>query len=577
MSSLTPSQFDALVQFLRGIPLFSHMQDEDLHVLIGLAKHETFPLGREIYRQSDDDKKLYIINTGQVRLIHIDPTGAPNEVAIVGPGQMLGETSLLLAEPHDVTALTISNVTAVVFQRDTFMPLREQYPRLWGRLNPSEPVAQRLKAQPYAWLTQDESVVKFTRQHWWGVMRRMFFPLVALLGILAFVFFIQQSLPTLVGLVAFLGAAALIGIVAYMFIEWRNDYWVVTNKRIVHVDEIIFIRKKRNETPLPSITQIQHVRHGLAAALLDFGDLEVETFTGSVGMRDVPSPTLLKQEIQHEVEKLRARQRATERKTIRDDLEKLMLSQNEPATSPAPQAPAAPAEEEPKSISVLTGLLNYFFPKLVDRREDTIIWRRHWAVLWRRALWPAIGMLVVGGAASNWFFRLPPLGYLMGDNAWWIWPILFSIMLAWWWWEFEDWRIDEYRLTGKSVIEIERTPFSLNERRRESSLSDFQSTELKQVGPWQKLFRYGTLSVKLPGAKIDFRDIVNPAAAQAEINKRLAACNAEKAKRDAQARHNELTDWFAAYDEIRQRDRVRDTSTDTAPRTLGGENSNDSA
>jgi hypothetical protein len=91
------------------------------------------------------------------------------------------------------------------------------------------------------------------------------------------------------------------------------------------------------------------------------------------------------------------------------------------------------------------------------------------------------------------------------------------------------------------------------------------------------LFRYGTLIVKLPGAQVEFKDIVDPAGAQTQITKRLNAYNAQKAEKEAQARRNELTDWFAAYDEIRQRDRVRDTTKVIAPRIMGGEETNGSA
>ena len=101
------------------------------------------------------------------------------------PGRMLGESSLLLAEPHDVTALALTDVVTLAFKRDTFMPLREQHQRLWGRLTPSEWVAKRLNAPHYGWQAQDEAVVLFTREHWWGLLRRMFFPLMALLGIAA--------------------------------------------------------------------------------------------------------------------------------------------------------------------------------------------------------------------------------------------------------------------------------------------------------------------------------------------------------------------------------------------------------
>ena len=138
MSSLTPIQIDELVQFLRGIPLFNRLQDDDLRVLTTLVQRETIQAGRDVYRQSDDDGTLYIVYAGQIRLIHIDPTGVPNDVGTAQPGRMLGESSLLLAEPHDVTALAVTEVVTLTFKRDTFMPLRDEYPRLWGRLNPSE-------------------------------------------------------------------------------------------------------------------------------------------------------------------------------------------------------------------------------------------------------------------------------------------------------------------------------------------------------------------------------------------------------------------------------------------------------
>ena len=571
MSSLTVSQTDALAEFLRTVPLFSQLEDDELQLMVGLVTRETYLAGRDVYRQSDDDSTLYIVYSGDIRLIHIDPTGVPNDVGLAQAGRMLGESALLLAEPHDVTALALTDVIMLTFKRETFMPLREQYPRLWGRLAISDPVAKRLNAPHYGWQAADEAVVLFTREHWWGLLRRMFFPLLALLGIIGLLIVIQESVPSFLGLAVLVGLLILGGIVGYVYLDWRNDYWVVTNKRLVHVDELILIRKRRNETPLPSITQVQYERHGIAAAILDFGDLAVETFTGNIGMRDMPNPMHIKAEVQDEVEKLQARERAAGRKDIRDDLEKRIIS-NEIVEV----APAEPEEEPSPHLTLRFGIFRYFFPKLVDVQGDAIIWRKHWIVLWRRG-W--ISTLLIGVALLaffNWYQRAAPLGTLLQDGAWWIWPFILGGLGAWWWWVFEDWRNDEYVLTGNRVIEINRTPFSLNEQRRESPLSDFQSTELKIVGPWQKLFRYGTLIVKLPGAQVDFEDIVDPAGAQTEITKRLNAYNAKKAEKEAQARRNELTDWFAAYDEIRQRDRVRDTATTTTPRTMGGENTNGS-
>ncbi len=184
MSSLTPDQLDALIQFLRTVPLFEQLRDDELRVIADLAQRETTRLGQDVYRQSDDDQTLYIVYSGDVRLIHIDPTGAPNDVGTVGPGKMLGESALLLAEPHDVTALALTEVVTLVFKRETFMPLREQQPRLWGHLTPSPLVADRARTRRhFGWQAPDEAVVLFTREHWWGLIRRMFFPLLGLLAV----------------------------------------------------------------------------------------------------------------------------------------------------------------------------------------------------------------------------------------------------------------------------------------------------------------------------------------------------------------------------------------------------------
>jgi hypothetical protein len=584
MSALTPTQIDELINFLHGIPLFERVEDEELRWLITQADdkgtpiylaHETQKTGQELFRQSDDDRLLRIIHKGTVRLLYIDPDGSPSTVGEVGPGKVLGESALFLAEPHDVTAVAVTEVVALVFKRDTFMTLRTAHPRLWGHLNLSKRVGDRLANPQFAWLGEDEMVILFEREHWWGLMRRMFFPLIALLGIVAFVVLVNQALPAFIGLAIFVGVLVMGGIVTYFVADWRNDFWVVTNKRIVHVDELVLVRKKRQETPLASVTQVQFERHGMAAAIFDFGDLEVETFTGTIGMRDIPAPMHLKQEISEEIEKNQARARAAGRKTIRDDLQKRIILKDE---SPVATAKPEPEPEAPPRPSFSIGIFRYFFPKLMTMEGDTIIWRKHWVELWRKEIWSTLALIIGIIAFLNWYAVAPPLGVLLEDGAWWIWPLILGGLGAWWWWVFEDWRNDEYILTGTRVLEITRTPFALDEKRRESALSDFQSTELRVVGPWQKLFKYGTLIIKLPGAEVEFKDISNPAGAQAEIQKRLSAYKAKQAASEALSRRNEMSDWFAAYDEIRQRDRVKDTATGAAEtKTIGGEQADGSA
>ena len=168
---------------------------------------------------------------------------------------------------------------------------------------------------------------------------------------------------------------------------------------------------------------------------------------------------------------------------------------------------------------------------------DTIIWRKHWIILWRTALWPTLAIAAVLLALSNWFYGGTPFGTVLDDSAWWVWPVLLGGTIGWWLWTFEDWRNDQYMITANHIIQLERLPFLLNEKRKEFKLSNFQSTEVKIVGPIQRMFHYGTLIIKVPGASISFEYIQDPGGAQAEFTRRLALYNK---RQETQARSAEI-------------------------------------
>jgi hypothetical protein len=489
-------------------------------------------------------------------LLHLDADGVVNDVGVRGSGDMLGESSLLLGEPHDVTARALGPVTVVTFTRGDFQPLFDAHPHLLSHLSPTEEVAMRLhiySRHRYKWQDTEEQVILFVRQHYWALVRASIVPLLVSVAVLAIVKLMSDSSPALVPIATVLGGVAFIVTFGYVIIDWRNDYYVVTNRRIVHIDEIPFIRKKRQEAPLQAITGIQYVRTGFMAAVLDFGNLEVDTFTGTIGMQDIPSPDKIRESVLREVEKMQARARAVERRKIRDDLAKRIVSHEVPVTPPTEIALT-----EIRRPSIAQGIFRYFFPKLTSEVGDTIIWHRHWIVLWRTAIWPTVVLFFVALGIGNWYSGAPPLGTVLEDSAWWVWPVLLGITVGWWLWAFEDWRNDLYMLTANHIIEIERLPFLLNEKRKEFKLSNFQSTEVKVVGPLQRIFRYGTLIIKVPGSSISFDHIQDPAGAQAEFTRRLALYNKRVAEKEAQARTSELVEWFAAYDQVHEDQRAKE-------------------
>jgi uncharacterized membrane protein YdbT with pleckstrin-like domain len=547
---LTSEQIDALVEFLRQIPLFAELRQSDLESLAVIVRSELFAAGGEIYHQSEADNTLYIIQSGEVSLTHIDPQGAPNEVGTRGAGDWLGESSLLLGEPHDVTVRALTDVTMVTLARKEFKELYDKTPGLFARLTPKDENANKLHAPHYGWQGEDENVVVFVRQHKWALFRSMLLPLGALVVALLVALVLGQLVAALRPIFFGLALIGSVGFGFFVLIDWADDYYVVTNKRLVHVDELPLIRKRREEAPLTAITEIQFARHSILAHLLDFGDLRVETFGGAVSMRDIAHPNQVKESIQREIERVKARARASERAAIRDELRQRIFSHTI-ATPTGADSAAAPAKEKTSVFRLILGSISYFWPRLREVEGDSIIWRKHWVVLLQTAWPPMVGLLVTFMAFFLWFNRSPLLNFIP-ESVWWIWLVSGLIFFVWYLWVFEDWRNDQYIITANRIIDIQRTPFLLSETRREALLSKIQSTDLSIPSATARVLRYGTVQVRIPGSVIELKLVKDPADVQTEITKRMAEFNRRVALNEARGRRTELSDWFAAYSQIQQ-------------------------
>ena len=532
--------------------LVKDFRESDLRLLAESARPSTYRAGAELYRQSDVDNALYVIVSGTVSLFHVDPAGVETFVGFrtTGPDGWLGEASVLLSDPHDVTVVAYTDVEVLEIERKDLDKLLDETPGLRGRLKPKPENADRLHAPRFSWQSPDESVVKFVREHQWALVRRMVIP-VGLLIALGIVFAIFSSAIPFLANVALIGGMLLIVLIGfYLFIDWHDDFYVVTNKRVVHVDQIPGIRQKLEEAPLSTIQEIQFALNSILAHLLDFGDLRVETFAGSVAMKDIPQPEDVKSLIFREIEKVRSRARAAARKAIRDELQRRV---GQPIHVPVPAAATGPGEAaRPASsfLSFIRGALRYFFPKLREESGDSIIYRKHWVALFRKSRLPFAGLFFTAVATLIWYRR----GFLLGllpDAFWVVWLVMLVVFFVWALWIFEDWRNDLYIVTSTRIIDIQRIPFLLQETRKESGLDKIQTMEVKVLTPLARFFRYGDVIIRVPGSAYEFKDVSRPNAVQAEISRRLDQFKRRQAENEARGRRTELSDWFAVYEQIK--------------------------
>ena len=125
----------------------------------------------------------------------------------------------------------------------------------------------------------NEEVYLLERRYWFVLLQWIRVPvsLTLLLGLLVSILtsLVQEThRPLPVWGSAFLWALFLspgCGWTIWRVLDWGNDWFIVTDRRVVHIDDIPFIRRRRDEAPLEMIQDVSVHMRGLEQNLLYFG------------------------------------------------------------------------------------------------------------------------------------------------------------------------------------------------------------------------------------------------------------------------------------------------------------------
>lgn len=104
----------AIVAFLKKIPLFADLPDEDLESISQMAEAVHLPAGMELFPEGSYGDRAYIITAGQIEILK-NSGGREVLLALRQSGDVIGEMSLLEASPRNasVRARTDSELLAI--------------------------------------------------------------------------------------------------------------------------------------------------------------------------------------------------------------------------------------------------------------------------------------------------------------------------------------------------------------------------------------------------------------------------------------------------------------------------------
>jgi uncharacterized membrane protein YdbT with pleckstrin-like domain len=551
------------IYLLRRVPLFQNVSAEYLSRIAQLAEwHEAAP-GTRLTYQAGLGAALFIIEEGECVIRRIDERGMQRPVGMLRPGDSFGVASLFLGERRDATVVALTEVHYWTIHRDDFQELLADEPQLERQLNIPPGIRERLRAPRFPWLESGETVVYHTYRHWISFARAIVIATLGVGGYLAFLVFLTRyvSLPWL-PLIA--PAIVIYGlIVLWHWIDWRNDYFVVTTYRFTHRERVALIYESRREAPLDRVQNL-HIQRFLFGRLLGYGDLTIQTAAdvGRIHFHTVPKPEVMREAIWAEINRAQSMRQAIERYRIHEALvSHLNMGDQAPPLEIAPGEEAPPGLTETPAVPLVTpGLFSRaliwvaqsgLIPPSRIERQGQVIWRKHWLFLIIHTL-PALLMVLFFGTLTLLGFWGAPVPLVERIPYYAPVALLLTIIgMGWMWWELADWGNDQYILTEERIIDIERRPLFFGEHRRDASLGMIQNVSLRIPSFIAAVFNYGNVVVQTAGAgDFTFDRVGHPRAVQAEIFQRMQAYREAQLEREASQRRAELAEWFSVYTDL---------------------------
>jgi CRP-like cAMP-binding protein len=133
---------DQDVDFLQSIPLFADFPAEQLRLIAFSAEPLQLPEGTTLFREGAEADGGYVVVSGAVELSANRHDGH-QDVAIAGPGALIGELALLCPTTRPVTATTIEPSELMTVSRRLLRRVLEEYPDMAERLRMS--LSERLQ------------------------------------------------------------------------------------------------------------------------------------------------------------------------------------------------------------------------------------------------------------------------------------------------------------------------------------------------------------------------------------------------------------------------------------------------
>ncbi|MBM2851141.1 MAG: Cyclic nucleotide-binding protein [Anaerolineales bacterium] len=534
---------EAYLGRLKPIHIFKGLKDDEILEIAREFEPERRAAGETVFAQDEEGQSFYIINRGRVKVVR-KVRGEDRLVAMLVPGDYFGEAALLYGRRRSATVVAETDVELLRLSKEDFDRLLKQYPQIKPNMLVTTESRNLYRSLNISWLGPDEVVYLIARRHKILLYQSIAIPLglsVLVLIVVAAAWWFMTWQMALILLA--LGGAPPAAWITWNVVDWSNDYYIVTNKRVVYLEKIVGIYDSRQEAPLHSVLSVSIQTAGSLARSFGIGDVVVRTFSGPITMKSVPNPQALAALIEEHWARTRTREKEAEQEALKTAVRRRVRP--EPPKAPAPPA-AKPTP--PKRPPLRAQVSEFFSFRVRFERGESVIYRKHWYVLLQSIWQPSLFILAALGLIGLKLAGLIPEPVTLAVVVL-IALVLFIPFAAWWWYEFEDWKNDIYLVTPDQIVDVSKKPFG-QETRKSAPLGNVLSLRYERPGLLGMMLNFGTVIATVAGQEFRFEGVFDPVSVQNDIYRRMEAMNAKKAQAETAKRRDEMADLIGAYQAV---------------------------
>jgi CRP-like cAMP-binding protein len=123
-----PSAPAGAEDFLRSLPLFAELDQEQIEQVAARVQRREFAPGVTLFHQDMPGTMLYMVESGSVRVISIGRTGQELTLNVIGTGEIFGELSILDNQQRSATAITLAPTVVWLLSQSDLKEFMRKFP-----------------------------------------------------------------------------------------------------------------------------------------------------------------------------------------------------------------------------------------------------------------------------------------------------------------------------------------------------------------------------------------------------------------------------------------------------------------